>query len=119
MIQVSQTLVDLASDQIKVRGQPIQRTEDKVYYILLNKPSSYLCSTRSRGQSKLVLDLFAEEGHRLFTVGRLDKDTQGLILVTNDGHFANQVGATAIDLGLPSFPARSSPILLNLCGGFR
>lgn len=97
VVQVPQTLVDLASDQITVRGQSVQQTEDKVYYIL-NKPSGYLCSTRGSGQSKLVLDLFAEEGHRLFTVGRLDKDTQGLILVTNDGHFANQVIHPSADI---------------------
>lgn len=90
IIKVPQTLVDLAVDRILVREQPIKQIESKVYY-LLNKPVGYICSTRRSGQSKLVLDLFQEEGHRLFTVGRLDKDTEGLLLVTNDGHFANRV----------------------------
>lgn len=90
IVKVPQTLVDLATDRITVRDQSIQQVESKVYY-MLNKPAGYICSTRRSGQSKLVLDLFEEEEHRLFTVGRLDKDTSGLLIVTNDGHFANQV----------------------------
>ena len=90
VIRVPQTLVDPAVDRIIVRGKPIEKVEEKVYY-LLNKPAGFICSMRGSGQAKLVLDLFQEEGHRLFTVGRLDKDTQGLLLVTNDGHFANRV----------------------------
>lgn len=90
VVTVPQTLVDATIDVITVNDQPLKQIEDKVYY-LLNKPAGYICSTRKSGQSKLVLDLFKEEGHRLFTVGRLDKDTQGLLIVTNDGHFANKV----------------------------
>lgn len=90
IVKVPQTLVDPAVDRVVVYDQPMQQVENKVYY-LLNKPVGYICSTRRSGQSKLVLDLFQEEGHRLFTVGRLDKDTGGLLIVTNDGHFANQV----------------------------
>lgn len=89
-IKVPQTLVDIETDRITVRDQSVKQVKEKVYY-LLNKPTGYICSTRGSGQSKLVLDLFQDEGHRLFTVGRLDKDTGGLLLVTNDGHFANQV----------------------------
>ncbi|MFI0435915.1 MAG: pseudouridine synthase [Parachlamydiaceae bacterium] len=90
IVKIPQTQVDLEVDRITVRDQPVQQIENKVYYIL-NKPAGYICSNRGGGQSKLVLDLFQEEGHRLFTVGRLDKDTEGLLIVTNDGHFANQV----------------------------
>lgn len=90
MVKVPQTMVDPAVDAITVEGQAIQPVETKVYY-LLNKPKGYICTARRHGQTKIVLDLFKEEGNRLFTVGRLDKDTEGLLLVTNDGHFANQV----------------------------
>jgi 23S rRNA pseudouridine2605 synthase len=90
VVKVPQSLVDPEVDHITVGDQPIKIIEDKVYY-LLNKPAGYICSTRRSGQSKLVLDLFQEEGHRLFTVGRLDKDTEGILIVTNDGHFANRV----------------------------
>ncbi|MCE2983753.1 MAG: rRNA pseudouridine synthase [Parachlamydia sp.] len=91
IVKVPQTLVDSESDEISVSDETVQAVQPKVYY-LLNKPAGYICSNRrTSGQSKLVLDLFKDEGHRLFTVGRLDKDTQGLLLVTNDGHFANKV----------------------------
>lgn len=84
-----QTMVD-ENDKITVNDQPIKAVEDKVYYIL-NKPVGYICSTKRSKDSKIVLDLFEGVAERLFTVGRLDKDTMGLLLVTNDGHFANKV----------------------------
>ncbi len=67
-------------------------------YYLLNKPAGYLCSSRRVGKEKLVLDLFQDEGHRLFTVGRLDKETEGLLIVTNDGQFANQIIHPSADI---------------------
>ena len=90
VVLIPQTPVDQNVDEILVNNESLKRKEDKVYYIL-NKPAGYICSTKRTSQARLVLDLFEEEGHRLFTVGRLDKDTQGLLIVTNDGHFANQV----------------------------
>lgn len=90
VVLLPQTLVDGKKDVIKVDDQPVSVAEEKVYY-LLNKPVGYVCSTRGSGKTKLVLDLFKDVGCRLFTVGRLDKDTEGLLLVTNDGHFANSV----------------------------
>lgn len=90
IVKVPQTQVDLKVDTITVRDEPIEGVESKVYY-LLNKPVGCICSARGNSQSRLVLDLFKDEGHRLFTVGRLDKDTGGLLIVTNDGHFANEV----------------------------
>lgn len=89
VILIPQTLVD-ENDKITVNGQSIQGQSPKVYYIL-NKPKGYLCSSKKHSNTKIVLDLFEEIEERIFTVGRLDKDTQGLLLVTNDGHFANQV----------------------------
>jgi 23S rRNA pseudouridine2605 synthase len=89
VIRVPQTIVDSATDVVMVKGQTIA-IEEKVYY-MLNKPAGYICSAKRSGTTKLVFDLFEEEGHRLFTVGRLDKDTEGLLLLTNDGHFANQI----------------------------
>lgn len=91
VVLLPQTMVALAEDTITVNDQPLKGVESKVYY-MLNKPVGYVCSNLRGGiHKKIVLDLFEEEGHRLFTVGRLDKDTEGLILVTNDGHFANRV----------------------------
>ena len=98
IVKIPQTPVDIEEDEIAVRDQSIRQTEDKVYY-LLNKPAGFICTARrTSNQTKLVLDLFKDEGHRLFTVGRLDKDTEGLLLVTNDGHFANRVIHPSADI---------------------
>lgn len=85
-----QTMVDPKSDVITLDDKPISAEEEKVYFVL-NKPTGYICSTKVSKNTKLVLDLFDKVEKRLFTVGRLDKDTSGLIIVTNDGHFANDI----------------------------
>lgn len=85
-----QTMVD-ETDTILFDDQPISGAQPKSYFIL-NKPAGYVCTAkRTNTRTKLVLDLFSETKERLFTVGRLDKNTEGLLLVTNDGHFANKV----------------------------
>ncbi len=84
-----QTMVD-EEDAIVCAGRKVKKKESKVYFIL-NKPEGYLCSPRADGRGKLVLDLFEGFNLRLFTIGRLDRDTTGLLLVTNDGIFANRV----------------------------
>ena len=84
-----QTMVDW-NDQLTVDDKPVVEPQNKVYFIL-NKPEGYICTARSNNTTKIVLDLFQGIEERLFTVGRLDKDTKGLIIVTNDGHFANSV----------------------------
>lgn len=89
-VLLPQTLVCWKKDKISVDGKPVQREESKVYYIL-NKPPGYLCTHARLGQKKIVMDLFEPLKHRLFTIGRLDRDTSGLLLVTNDGHFAQKV----------------------------
>lgn len=87
-VLLPQTPASLEEDEILVDGKPIGQEEEKVYYAL-NKPKGYVCTNkRLSKRSRLVVDLFSDVDKRLFTVGRLDKDTEGLILVTNDGHFA-------------------------------
>jgi 23S rRNA pseudouridine2605 synthase len=90
VVKIPQTMVDWNEDVILVDESPIKGEEKKIYFIL-NKPYGYICSNTRLGSKKLVIDLFAHLNLRLFTVGRLDRDTTGLLLVTNDGHFANQV----------------------------
>jgi 23S rRNA pseudouridine2605 synthase len=90
VVKVPQTLVSLSEDHLTVSGHEVKKIQEKVYY-LLNKPSGYTCSHTRIGRKKLVLDLFEDHPLRLFTVGRLDRDTTGLLIVTNDGHFANRV----------------------------
>jgi len=89
-VKVPQTLVDWNSDKILVDGASVQGEEKKVYY-MLHKPSGYICSSIRPGKKPIILDLFPNHHKRLFTIGRLDKESKGLILVTNDGYFSHQV----------------------------
>lgn len=82
--------VDDQHDRVLVRGKPIASTK-KVYF-MVHKPLGFVCtSERKFPGTKLVIDLFSHLPYRVFTVGRLDKETSGLILVTNDGDFANKI----------------------------
>lgn len=84
------TYVTPGKDKIEFLGKNLKQEEN--VYFLLNKPEKYVCTTNKKfPETKVVLDFFAHLPYRLFTVGRLDKDTSGLILVTNDGIFANRV----------------------------
>jgi 23S rRNA pseudouridine2605 synthase len=85
-----QTMVNWEKDEIVVDGKAVKGEELKKYFVL-NKPLGYICSNKSGNSTKLVKNLFQDQNARLFTVGRLDKETSGLILVTNDGHFSNRV----------------------------
>jgi 23S rRNA pseudouridine2605 synthase len=60
----------------------------KVTTVLLNKPVGYVCSRNGQG-SRTIYDLLPQQYHRLKPVGRLDKDSSGLLLLTNDGQLAN------------------------------
>ena len=75
-----------SSVKITIDNKVINK-EEKVYY-LLYKPSKYLSSTSDNRDRKVVTDLLPSE-YRLFPVGRLDYDTTGILLLTNDGEFAN------------------------------
>jgi 23S rRNA pseudouridine2605 synthase len=98
IVLVPQTLVDATQDVITVDNKRIQKPERKVYF-LLNKPEGMICSNvRYAKKTQLVIDLFQHLNLRLFTVGRLDKDTSGLLLVTNDGYFANRIIHPSFDI---------------------
>ena len=60
-------------------------------YLAMNKPVGYVCSRRAQGSALTLYDLLPKEYQKLKTVGRLDKDSSGLILLTNDGDFAFQM----------------------------
>ena len=60
-------------------------------YIAMNKPIGYVCSRRAQGSAPTIYDILPKEYRHLKTVGRLDKDSSGLILLTNDGDFAYQM----------------------------
>ena len=60
-------------------------------YLAFNKPIGYVCSRRAQGDTPTIYSLLPDKYHKLKTVGRLDKDSSGLILLTNDGDFAFQM----------------------------
>ena len=74
--------------KIMVDGQPIVR-ENKVYYVM-NKPKKTLCTLNDEHQRTTVVDL-VDIKERVFPVGRLDYDTTGVLILTNDGEFANEI----------------------------
>jgi 23S rRNA pseudouridine2605 synthase len=75
------------TDTVAVDGTLLSLPEEKVY-IMLNKPAGILSTCRDDRGRKTVLNLVGTAGTRLFPVGRLDYDTEGLLLLTNDGDFA-------------------------------
>ncbi len=77
-----------ASDIIVVEG--VTLTQERKEYYLLNKPRGYICSLADEHQRKIVTDLINTKA-RIFPVGRLDYDTTGLLLLTNDGELANKL----------------------------
>jgi 23S rRNA pseudouridine2605 synthase len=82
------TKVDPSGDQLKVDGEPV-RLEERVYY-LLNKPKGYVCTSSDEFGRPRAIDL-VKEPRRIYAVGRLDENSEGLILLTNDGALANIV----------------------------
>ena len=76
--------IDPESDRIEVRGKLIGKPEDKVY-ILLNKPKGYVTTVRDPQGRPKVTDLLTGVEQRVYPVGRLDFDTEGLLILTNDG----------------------------------
>ncbi len=79
-----------AGDKVVFDGQPI--TPEKPVYVLLNKPKGYISTTKDDKARKTVMDLVANASpYRVFPVGRLDRTTTGVILLTNDGHLTKKL----------------------------
>lgn len=81
--------VDPQKDKVAVDGEGVR--QEKKVYVLFNKPTNVVCTSARNEQKKRVIDFLPEVKGRLFTVGRLDLDSEGLILLTNDGDFAQRL----------------------------
>jgi len=77
-------------DEILLDGRPLGHPE-KITYVLLHKPRGYVTTVKDTHNRRTVLDLLPDLGARLYPVGRLDKDTEGLLLLTNDGELCNRL----------------------------
>jgi len=88
------TKIDPAQDQVEVEGQVIRPSQELIY-IALNKPGDYVTSCRHPGE-KVVLDL-VDIAERIYPVGRLDKNSSGLLLLTNDGRIHHRLSHPSFD----------------------
>lgn len=77
------------SDVVEYKGKVVKPNNDRVY-VMLNKPKGYICSLSDEQDRPTVVKLIKEDV-RLYPVGRLDYNTEGLLILTNDGDFANKV----------------------------
>ena len=80
--------VDPKKDVIAVQGKKMLK-KDGLYYIMLNKPRGYVTTTHDERGRKCVNELVKDVDARLYPVGRLDKESEGLLFLTNDGEFTN------------------------------
>lgn len=78
---------------MELLGNPVSMAPEFVYY-LLHKPAGYVSATEDR-YDRTVMELIPEARKGMFPVGRLDKDTEGLLLITDDGGLAHELLSTA------------------------
>lgn len=83
--------VEVGADKVTVNGKAVKPV-NKQYYIMLNKPAGYVSTVKDQFDRPTVTDLLGEEiKARVFPVGRLDYETEGLLLLTNDGDFTYKI----------------------------
>ncbi len=83
-------IADAETDEIKVDGVVLEAAPETVYY-MLNKPRGYVTTLQDEKDRRNVADLMADCGHRVYPVGRLDLNSEGLLLMTNDGELTNRL----------------------------
>lgn len=80
----------LPNDFVEIEGRPLTASTEYVY-LAFHKPTGYVCSRKQQGDSPTIYDLIPQQYHTLKPVGRLDRDSSGILLLTNDGDFAQQM----------------------------
>ena len=83
--------IDPENDRVFFDGREILPAGSEKHYVLLNKPRGIVCTAKDEKGRTPVTDLVRLEGVRLYPVGRLDMDSDGLLLLTDDGNFANRL----------------------------
>lgn len=81
--------VDPIHDKVLVKGKPVTVNKGEKMYVMLHKPRGFVTTMSDEQGRKCVADLVQDAGVRLFPVGRLDRNSEGLLFMTNDGDFAN------------------------------
>ncbi len=82
--------VDPKRDKVTVRGKTVVPVNEKVY-IMLHKPRGFVTTMKDEQDRKCVNDLVKDVGVKVYPVGRLDRNSEGLLIMTNDGEFANKL----------------------------
>ena len=82
--------IDEFRDSVLVNGKKINRVKKFSYYVM-NKPKGYVCTVKDDKGRKTVMDLLPSGVDRVFPVGRLDYDSEGMLILTNDGDFCNRL----------------------------
>ena len=98
-------------DKVEVNGTLIGKQEKKVYF-LLNKPTGYITTVSDDKERPTVMDLVSDIDERIFPVGRLDYNTSGMLILTNDGDFAYRVSHPKHEL-TKTYRARVAGVLSN------
>ena len=80
----------LPNDVVKVDGKPVSEPKEEHVYIALNKPVGIVCTTDQKREKNNIVD-FINHPKRIFPIGRLDKPSEGLILLTSDGDIVNKI----------------------------
>src|SRR5713226_153466 len=83
------TKVEPAGQRVCVDGQPIR--QERLVYWLVNKPRGYVCTNYDPARRPRAIDLVPHVDQRVYTVGRLDEESEGLLLLTNDGELAHRL----------------------------
>lgn len=109
-------------DLVTVGKQKLTNVKNrKMVYVMLNKPRGYVTTVSDELGRKTVMDLLPDFGCRIYPVGRLDKDSEGLLLLTNDGSFTNCMTHPSHEYAkvyrVTVRPAVNDDILLNLRNG--
>ncbi|MDP2691141.1 MAG: pseudouridine synthase [bacterium] len=83
--------MDPQTDQVRVKDGPTLQIKQEKVLLMMNKPKGYICTKRDRHATRTVYELLPQAYQHLNSIGRLDKDSEGLLLFTNDGELANQL----------------------------
>lgn len=79
------------SDKVTVHGRRVIPPKDRFVYVALHKPRGFITTMQDERGRKCVRELVEDVGERIFPVGRLDRESEGLLLMTNDGELANRI----------------------------
>lgn len=85
------TQVEPGKDVVRIKGGNVLRADGRKTLLMMNKPKGYICTKMDKHAKHTVYELLPDELQSLKTIGRLDKDTEGLLLFTNDGDLANRL----------------------------